>query len=148
MSVTASSSPVVRTSTAQPDGGDVALNRRRHERVDFRTAAVAIIPTADTFRCVRCQTDDVSFEGARLIGFEPLPTKLLYLRILMPGLSERFVEANVVNEREVSELRIGVGRQMRYIYGVRFCRVVTEPALIEQLNAASRAPQPGARSIR
>jgi hypothetical protein len=116
-------------------------NRRRHDRIDYRTAAVAIIGTPDQFRCLRCQTDDVSFEGARLICFEPLNSQSIYLRILMPGLSERFVEADVVNEREVSELRFGVGLASRYLYGVRFRRVITDATLLEQLrNAAVQRP--------
>lgn len=142
MSVTTSSNLAVCTPLVPADL-QTAVNRRRHERVDFRTAAVVIIATDDRLRCVRCQTDDVSFEGAQLISFEPLRAQSLYLRILMPGLSERFVEADVVNEREISELRIGVGRQSRFIYGVRFRRVVADKVLLDQLHAASRPPHPG-----
>jgi hypothetical protein len=108
--------------------------------MDYRTAAQVLIPDPAGFRCIRCQTDDVSFEGARLICFEALGAKLVYLRILMPGLAERFVEAEIVNERQVSELRIGVGRQSRFTYGVQFRKIVDDPALIAQLKSLTERP--------
>lgn len=114
--------------------------RRRHERLDFRTVVVAIVQTADGLRYVRCQTDDLSFEGARLVCFEPLDAQAVYLRILMPGLSERFVEAQIANQRVHSELRFGVGVEYRYIYGVRFRRVVTDPELLARLRATADPP--------
>lgn len=117
--------------------------RRRHERLDFRTVVVAIVPGADGLRCVRCQTDDLSFEGARLVCFERLDAQAVFLRILMPGLSERFVEAQIANQRVHSELRFGVGVENRYIYGVRFRRVVTDLELLDRLRAAAD-PRPQA----
>lgn len=126
----------------QPEAAG-APDRRRHERLDFRTAVVAIVQTADSLRLVRCQTDDLSFEGARLVCFEPLQARAVYLRILMPGLSERFVEAQIANQRVHSELRFGVGVENRYIYGVRFRRVVTDPELLDQLRTAAD-PRPQA----
>lgn len=116
--------------------------RRRHERLDFRTAVVAIVDNEEGLHCVRCQSDDLSFEGARLVCFEPFASTTVYLRILMPGLSEQFVEAEVVNERAHTELRFGSGLETRYIYGVRFRRVVAETDLVEQLRmAATPSPQ-------
>jgi len=145
MSATASPAPIPAANLRSDDAETNGVNRRRHERIDFRTAAVAIIGEADQFRCVRCQTDDVSFEGARLICFEQLPSSQVYLRILMPGLSERFVEADIVNERQISELRFGVGLEARYLYGVRFRRVVTDALLLAQLQTAAVRPQARAR---
>lgn len=126
-----------------PTSGD---NRRRHDRLDFRTAVVAIVSEPTGLRCIRCQTNDVSFEGARLVCFEPIPTKLVYLRILMPGLSEKFVEAEIVNQRVHSDLRIGTGRVSRHIYGVRFVRLITDAALLDQLQRMAAARPPAARS--
>lgn len=127
-------------SKAAVPAADSDLERRRHERLDFRTAVVAIEDRDDGLYCVRCQSDDLSFEGARLVCFEPLSTTAVYLRILMPGLSERFVEADIMNERVHTELRFGSGLEKRYIYGVRFRRVVTETSLIERLHAAAAPP--------
>lgn len=121
--------------------------RRRHERMDYRTAVLAIAGGADDLHCIRCQTDDLSFEGARLVCHDPLPSSALFLRILMPGLAEQFVKAEVVNERVQSELRIGAGRECRYIYGVRFQRVVTDAALLEQLRSAAATPADGGAGI-
>jgi hypothetical protein len=118
-------------------------NRRRHERLEFRTAVTAIVGTPGAFHCLRCQTDDVSFEGARLVCFESIPRQPLYLRILMPGLSERFVEAEIVNERAYSDLRFGGGAKSRYIYGVRFRRIVVDESLLNELRSAA-TPRPQA----
>jgi hypothetical protein len=135
MRATAPSNRSIPVPAGLPESAGAGANRRRHERLDYRTAALVVIPGEEGFRCVRCQTDDVSFEGARLICFEAIPAKLVYLRILMPGLSDRFVEAEIVNERQFSELRIGIGRESRYNYGVRFRKIVDDPALIEQLQS-------------
>jgi hypothetical protein len=137
MSATALSNRCSPAQAELPEPADAGANRRRHDRLDYRTAALVVIPDPHGLRCIRCQTDDVSFEGARLICFEAIPEKLVYLRILMPGLSERFVEAEIVNERQTSELRIGVGRESRYTYGVRFRKIVDDVALIEQLHAVA-----------
>lgn len=115
-------------------------DRRRHARMDYRTAVLAIVDGPDGLHCLRCQSDDLSFEGARLVCFEPLPSADLFLRILMPGLAEQFVEAEVVNDRVQTELRIGSGRECRYIYGVRFRRVVSDAATLEQLRIAIAPP--------
>jgi len=120
-----------------PDVAVNGVNRRRHDRMDYRTAAMVVIAADDGFRCFRCQTDDVSFEGAKLICFEAIPANRVYIRILMPGLSDRFVEAEIVNDRQSSELRIGVGRVARFTYGVRFHKIVDDPALFEQLQAVA-----------
>ena len=58
----------------------------------------------------------------------------------MPGLAEQFVEAEVVNDRVQTELRIGSGRECRYIYGVRFRRVVSDAATLEQFADRDRSP--------
>ena len=134
MSATALSNRSLPASAPQPEP-ESGVNRRRHDRMDYRTAALVVIPCEDGFRCFRCQTDDVSFEGAKLICFEEIPGKVVYLRILMPGLSERFVEAEIKNQRQISELRIGVGRSSRHIYGVRFRKIVDEPGLVQQLQS-------------
>jgi hypothetical protein len=122
-----------------------ASNRRRHDRFDFRTAVVAIVSEPTGFRCIRCQTDDLSFEGARLVCFEPIPTKSVFVRILMPELAERFMEAEIMNERVQSELRIGAGRVKRYTYGVRFKRVISDAAMLDQLHIAATARAPSVR---
>lgn len=122
-----------------------ASNRRRHDRFDFRTAVVAIVSEPTGFRCIRCQTDDLSFEGARLVCFEPIPTKSIFIRILMPELAERFMEAEIMNERVQSELRIGAGRVKRYTYGVRFSRVISDAAMLDQLHIAATARKPSSR---
>jgi hypothetical protein len=132
-------------SAPSPTGS--GAERRRHERLDFRTAVIAIVDGPDGFCCLRCQTDDVSFEGARLICFDPLPAPTLFLRILMPGLAERFVEADVVNERIHSELRIGAGRESRYIYGVRFRRIVSDAETLELLRIAAAPASEGGAGI-
>jgi hypothetical protein len=126
----------------EPDGA----NRRRHDRLDYRTAVVAIVSEPTGFRCIRCQTNDVSFEGARVVCFEPIPTTSVYLRILMPGLSEKFVEAEIVNQRVQSDLRIGAGRVSRHIYGVRFLRLVSDAAMLDQLQVAAAARPSSARA--
>jgi hypothetical protein len=137
MSATTLSNRSIPVLAALPETASAGVNRRRHDRMDYRTAALVVISGDDGFRCFRCQTDDVSFEGAKLICFETIPAKVVYLRILMPGLSERFVEAEIVNERQTSELRIGVGRVSRNTYGVRFNKIVDDPALFEQLKSVA-----------
>src|SRR4029079_13814844 len=117
--------------TASPGTSAVQLspNRRRHERVPFLTAVVAIFQIDDRYQCVRCQSDDLSFEGARLVCFEPLGARSVFLRILMPGLSEQFVESEIISERSHAEVRAGRASQTRFVYGLRFRRVVTDPDL-------------------
>ena len=136
MSAILSSKPTLPVQAILESEADGA-NRRRHDRLDYRTAVVAIVSEPAGLRCIRCQTNDVSFEGARLICFEALPTKTVYLRILMPGLSEKFVEAEIVNQRMQSDLRIGTARVSRHIYGVRFLRLIADAAMLDQLHAAA-----------
>lgn len=130
-----------------PSPAATGSERRRHERMDYRTAVLAIAGGDDGLQCIRCQSDDLSFEGARLVCLDRLPSSALFLRILMPGLAEQFVEAEVVNERVHSELRIGAGRECRYIYGVRFQRVVKDEALLKQLRSAAAQPSENGEGI-
>lgn len=144
MSTTIPSPSSVPAAPSAPAPNEQGANRRQHDRLDYRAAVVVIADEPGGFRCLRCRSNDLSVSGARLICQEPLTSRLVYLRILMPGLAERFVEAEIVNERVESELRIGFGIRQHHVYGVTFRRVIREPSLLERLRAAAGTFRAGA----
>ena len=122
----------------------VEENRRQMVRIEYHTAVTVIANGEDGFFCIRSRSSNLSASGARIVCHEPLPSRTVFLRILMPELSERFVEADVVNEQVEEVHRLGRPTDRRYVYGLRFCRFVSENGILDQLRvvAASRSPSP------
>jgi hypothetical protein len=122
-------------------------NRRQHDRVDYHTAVTVIADSSDGFYCIRSRSSDLSATGVRIVCHEPLPGPSVFLRILMPELSERFVEAEMVNERREELARIGRPSDSRYVYGLRFKRFVSEQGMLDRLRiVASSHAVPAAAS--
>lgn len=119
-------------------------NRRQTVRIEYHTAVTVIANGEDGFYCIRSRSSDLSAAGARIVCQEPLPSRTVFLRILMPELAERFVVADVVNEQVEEVSRLGRRSDKSYVYGLRFSRFVSEQAILDQLRvvAASRSPSP------
>jgi hypothetical protein len=114
-----------------------ADNRRRHDRMNYHTAVTVIADGPDGFCCIRSRSSDLSATGVKIVCHEPLTTPSVFLRILLPELSERFVEAEVVNNRREELERIGHPSHSRYIYGLRFKSFVSDRGMLDRLRIAS-----------
>ncbi len=137
-------SPPSRTLTAPASPANEEENRRHNVRVEYHTAVTVIADGDDGFYCIRSRSSNLSATGARIVCQEPLPVRTVYLRILMPELAERFVEAQVVNEHVKEVSRLGRTAELQYVYGLKFVRFVSEQGILDRLRivAASRSPSP------
>lgn len=117
-----------------------SANRREHDRVDYHTAVTVIADSPEGFRCIRSRSSDLSANGVRIVCQEPLPGPNVFLRILIPELSERFVEAEVVNERREDRVRLGHPSHTSYVYGLRFKRFVSDQEMLGRLRVAASSP--------
>jgi hypothetical protein len=108
--------------------------------MNYHTAVTVIADGADGFFCIRSRSSDLSATGVKIVCHEPLPTRGVFLRILLPELSERFVEAEVVNHRCEELERIGRPSHSRHVYGLRFKSFVSDRAMLDRLRIATAAP--------
>ena len=98
-----------------------------------------IADSPEGFHCMRSRSSDLSATGVKIVCQEPLQRPSVFLRILLPELSERFVEAVAVNQRQVELPRIGRPSSIQYVYGLRF--EGSEQGMLDRLRLAS-TPSP------
>ena len=100
------------------------VDRRLSPRTDCRTVVKAVtVPETESGEppsVIRVQSKDVSAGGASLVSREPIPSRRVYLRFLLPTHWDRYLEADVVSE-SVREQESFTKRLVRmYVYRVRF----------------------------
>jgi hypothetical protein len=111
-------------------------NQRRDTRTEFHTV-VTIVTSGDAgLQTHKAWLVDISAGGALLRCAGRVPGRKLYLQILLPKLAKRFVEADVVNSRAETGLKIAHRQPNRHLLGVRFAGYVAEPKLLEKLRSA------------
>jgi len=108
-------------------------NRRRDRRTEYHTV-VTIVAAGDAgLQSYKAWLVDISAGGALLLCAGRVPSRKLYLQILLPKLAKRFVEADVVNSRSQTGLKIARRQPDRRLLGVRFAGYVADPDLLEEL---------------
>ena len=117
---------------------DVGSDRRSGERMPYRTMVTALVADGRQFEAQRCWLVDISTTGARVHSRKPIPSLTLFLRIVLDDLSNRYVRAEIVNERVGRSDRVYDRGSAQYEYGVRFIEIVSAPEILEQLDAALR----------
>ena len=103
---------------------DSAVDRRLSPRTDCRTVVKAVIvPDSDSGGAptvIRAQSKDVSDGGASLVSKEPLPSRRVFLRFLLPTHWDRYLEAVVVGESVCEQVSFTKRLVRQYVYRVRF----------------------------
>ena len=89
------------------------------------------------FHAHKAWLKDISVSGASLLCREPPEVGTVYLKVLMPKLARRFIEAEVVNCRVDGSLRIANRPAEWRLVGVRFVGYVADPQLLQRLEAAT-----------
>jgi hypothetical protein len=117
--------------------------RRARPRTEYHTVATIFAQGPDGLTAYRGWSQDIGGGGARLLCCDRLPSKTLYLRLLLPEMDGRFIEAEVVNEQVSEYGRFRRRQAPKYEYGVRFVRVVSDAELLEALAAVSTLAAPG-----
>lgn len=112
--------------------------------MDYHTAVTVIVNGDDGFHCIGSRSSDLSATGVKILCHQRLTGTSVFLRILLPELSERFVEAEVVNERCEELERIGRPSSRRYVYGLRFKRFVSDQSILDLLKIAATPRTPAA----
>ena len=108
-------------------------DRRKDFRADLRTV-VNVYTTASrsvsppTF--TRAWSEDVSATGSQIISIDPISETRIWLKFLIPGQSDCFIEAEIVRSGRVSRSQFRT-TDMLHCYGVRFCRLMTEQEFLE-----------------
>jgi hypothetical protein len=119
-------------------------DRRQFDRVSYRTVVTAVVVSDGHFEVHRCWLSDISATGARVHSPKCLAGSELYLRILMQGMEGRIIRAAIVNLKATKSDRVGERMAKRFVHGVHFVEFVSEPCLLDKLNAAL-APLTGGR---
>lgn len=98
-------------------------------RTPIRTlTSIIVLLDDDDRKEYRAWSDDISPAGMRICTDIPIEQTELFLRILLPNLSQSLVKGRVVREELKDEGR------MRYVYGIEFIGMGNE----ELLEAASQ----------
>jgi hypothetical protein len=111
-------------------------NRRRDRRTQYHTVVTIVSVTGESLQTHKSWLVDISASGALLLCAGRVPGRKLYLRILLPKLAQRFVEADVISSRAETGLKIAHRQPDRQLLGVRFAGYVAEPELLKQLRTA------------
>jgi c-di-GMP-binding flagellar brake protein YcgR len=111
-------------------------NRRRDNRTEYHTVVTIVATGESGLKTYKAWLVDISAGGALLRCPGGVRYRKLYLQILLPKLAQRFVEADVVNARADTGLKIARRQPDRNLIGVRFAGYVADPDLLEDLHAA------------
>ena len=108
--------------------------RRSHLRVDLKTLVTIVAQEKPEleFQVVKGWSQDVSLGGARVFTKEPVMGTKVYMKFLMPGQAQQFVEAEIVrsgkwNQTDMLKRVVATFND----YRVRFIRVVTDPQILD-----------------
>lgn len=109
---------------------------RQERRTEFHTVVTVVTEVMGELRPHKAWLQDISVGGASLLCRELPEAGPVYLRVLMPKLAGRFIEADVVNSRVDGRLRIANRPAEWRLVGVRFVGYVADPVLLQRLEAA------------
>jgi hypothetical protein len=106
-------------------------DRRGEPRFLYQTVATTIDADAgDAQAEIKCWTRDLSPSGARIMSLEPIFGNTIRLKLMLPKLGQRLIEAEIVSRS--TELQSDFhNRNSRtlYLYGMRFTKVLGGPSV-------------------
>lgn len=121
-------------------------NRRRQDRICFRTALTVISLDRNTsdIRPILTEawTEDISLSGAQIVTKVPLEDGRVWMRFIVPNRPDQLVEAEIVRKTTRAMGNFRRYDQPLYVYGLRFSRIVEEPSVVEWLIGAIRGETP------
>ncbi|MCA9133875.1 MAG: PilZ domain-containing protein [Planctomycetales bacterium] len=116
---------------------DVGLGKRSFSRVGMRTMVTTITqPQGGAPQVLKAWTDDISASGCRLLSRQAIATAEIRLRIILPGLAERFFCGRITRRGIEHNPSIGKLGADVYVYGVEFVGVCS-PQEAAELQALS-----------
>jgi hypothetical protein len=117
-----------------------ASERRQQNRICFRTSltVITIDPTSNDIRPLLTEawTEDVSLTGAQILTRVPVREGKVWMRFIMPGSSDRLVEAEIVRRSTKDRGNFRKFPDAMHLYGVKFSKVISEPSVIDWLLSA------------
>lgn len=75
---------------------------------------------------VKAWSDDLSPSGARLLTTEPINASEYYLRVILPGLKDKFFVGQTVRTSTSVQPLLNADDQVLFTYGVRFIGICPE----------------------
>jgi hypothetical protein len=118
---------------------DAGRERREFDRMDYRTcgAAYAASQGEDGLPVVqRVWTRDVSMTGARISANGDIPTRKIYLKLVLPQFRDTVIECEVVRRQQFVREAINGKQRQEFVFGVRFLHLHQNRALPEDVRTA------------
>lgn len=127
---------------AKPSPAD----RRDQARVCFRTPVtiVTLDRHSEDIRpiLIKAWTEDISLSGTQLMTKDPVEDGKVWVRFIVAGANEKLIEARIVRTIQRNHDTFVKGFERLYFYGLKFCKVIHEPGVIEWLMATIRGETP------
>jgi hypothetical protein len=118
----------------------MSVDNRISERVSLRTSVTTIARDADGRPIVyKAWTDDISLYGARLLCQQPIEADKICLRVVIPGMKERFLNGKIVRRSVVEPQTFLKQESEMHAYGVEFVGICSpqETAVLSEIIANS-----------
>jgi hypothetical protein len=123
--------------------------RREFDRMDYRTVGVTysaprgagLPPTVE-----RVWTRDVSMTGAKISANADIPSRKIYLKLVLPQFKETIIECEIVRRQQVVRQAINGHERQEFVFGVKFVHLHNNKALpqhvVEALEKGLTTPAP------